>query len=167
MNSINIHPIFVHFPIAFLCLYTFFEVVRLPILTRQSWWIPVKSVLLFAGMIGGFAALETGELAESGFEGTTTMTTIRLHETFANAAIYVYGILAILYVIEWLHQTDALKQLPLTLQKAWKFLEAPLLIVGSLAGFMLITITGALGGAIVYGPDVDPVVSFIYHLFLQ
>ena len=35
----------------------------------------------------------------------------------------------------------------------------------ALVGIVVITITGALGGAIVYGPEVDPIVSVIYHLF--
>jgi hypothetical protein len=30
---------------------------------------------------------------------------------------------------------------------------------------ILVTIVGALGGALVYGPEVDPVVSVVYHLF--
>ena len=32
-------------------------------------------------------------------------------------------------------------------------------------GFRIPVITGALGAAIVYGPDADPIVSFIYGLF--
>ncbi|MFA4887422.1 MAG: hypothetical protein WC595_04365, partial [Candidatus Nanoarchaeia archaeon] len=37
-------------------------------------------------------------------------------------------------------------------------------IILSLIGLMLITITGALGGSIVYGTDTDPVVKLIYKI---
>jgi len=35
----------------------------------------------------------------------------------------------------------------------------------ALIGAVCLTITGALGGAMVYGPTSDPFVSFIYTLF--
>ncbi len=35
----------------------------------------------------------------------------------------------------------------------------------ALIGIVGITITGTLGGAMVHGPEVDPFVSFVYHLF--
>ena len=37
----------------------------------------------------------------------------------------------------------------------------------ALLGLIAITITGGLGGAIVYGKDVDPIVSFIYKLTVK
>ena len=43
-------------------------------------------------------------------------------------------------------------------------LESFIVALAALAGLIAISITGALGGAIVYGPDVDPVVSLVYHL---
>lgn len=35
------------------------------------------------------------------------------------------------------------------------------------AGLLLITLTGALGGIIAYGPDIDPVASFVYRLLFR
>jgi len=35
----------------------------------------------------------------------------------------------------------------------------------ALLGLVLIIITGGLGAAIVYGPNVDPFVNFIYSIF--
>lgn len=82
----NIHPLFVHFPIGILVLYTAFEFARLKFITKQQFYIPLKSIL---AILGTAAAL----------------------------------------------------------------------------GLVAITITGGLGASIVYGPDVDPVVHFIYSLF--
>ena len=39
-------------------------------------------------------------------------------------------------------------------------------VLVGLAGLALITITGALGGAIVRGPDVDPVARFVYNMII-
>lgn len=173
MESLNVHPIFVHFPIALLTLYAFFEIVRLPFIARQQWCFPLKAIMLFAGVLGGFAAMQTGEWAEDIFRGTPTMELVRLHSTFANATMWVYGILAVIYLMEWMRRGDVTPWLPSGMRKIWNHLvriettlfNAPLLMLGSLAGLVLITITGALGGAITYGPEVDPVVSFIYGLF--
>lgn len=171
MTSINVHPIFVHFPIALLTVYTLLEVVRFPIIKRQAWWFYVKSVLLIAGMLGGFAALQTGDLAEEGFRGTPTMTLVRIHSTYAAATMWVYGILALLYVIEWLDR-DVTNQsvrnsLTILLRIKNALFRPSILVLASIVGLVLVTITGALGGALVYGGDVDPVVSFFYHLLYR
>lgn len=173
METINIHPIFVHFPIALLTLYAIFEIVRLPVLMRQQWWFPVKAAFLFMGFLGGLASFQTGEWAEGAYRETSTMNLVELHSTFAEVTLWVYGVLAAVYLIEWLHRGNVPSRLPDGLQKIWGVLraieralfQAPFLILGSVAGLVLITITGALGGAITYGPDIDPVVSIIYHVF--
>jgi uncharacterized membrane protein len=172
----NIHPLFVHFPIALLVFYAILEIVRIPLLTRQAWYFGTKAVLLIGGLVGGFAALQTGELAEEAYQGTASMPLVELHSTFATAVMIVYGILAAIYLIQCGIRTDTGNRIPAFLRKAWGILEGvnqaifktPILILGSIAGLILITIVGALGGAIVYGPEVDPIVSFIYHLlFIQ
>ncbi len=171
----NIHPIFVHFPIALLTFYTLMEILRLPIFQRQTWWFYTKAVLLIAGTIGGFAAQQTGELAEEAFRGTPTMKLVELHSTYASATLWVFGILAALYVIEWIHRDRLAAHIPSSLQKIWNAIRsiesalfrAPILILAAIAGLCLVTITGALGGALVYGGDVDPVVSFIYNLLYK
>lgn len=175
MTTLNIHPLVVHFPIALLTVYTALEIFRLPVLTRQSWWHPTKTILLLIGTIGGLLALQTGDMAEDAYRGSPLRSLIELHSTFANASIIVYGILTASHVIAWVRMAGAEKAIPSYLQGIWSVLDGlekvifstPVLMLGALAGLVLITITGALGGAIVYGPDVDPIVSYIYHLFFQ
>lgn len=60
----NIHPLFVHFPIALLTVYAVAELLRFKRLTSQVWWWNVKTLLLGVGLLGGFATLQTGEIAE-------------------------------------------------------------------------------------------------------
>jgi len=42
----------------------------------------------------------------------------------------------------------------------------PVAIVLALAGLVAITVTGGLGGAIVYGPDADPFFKLVYHFIV-
>lgn len=169
----NVHPIFVHFPIALLVIFTLLEIIRLPILTRQQWWFGAKAVLLLAGVAGGFAALLSGNIAAEAYKGTSSVPLLRLHSNFAYATIIVYGILALSYLIQAGTVTKVGSRLSPTLKRPWAILEhinrfifnAPVLILAAVVGMILVTIVGALGGALVYGPDVDPVVSIIYHLF--
>lgn len=46
-------------------------------------------------------------------------------------------------------------------------LSNPLLVLLSLLGLCSLMITGALGGAITYGTDADPIVSIVYKLFVK
>ena len=60
----NIHPLFVHFPIALLLIYSIIKILPL-----QKWlpavaWKHIERALLFFGVLGAFAALSTGEIAE-------------------------------------------------------------------------------------------------------
>ncbi len=169
----NIHPLFVHFPVALLTVYALMELLRLPVLIRQQWYVPTKAVCLFVGLIGGFASLQTGEMAEEIYRGTTTMELVRLHSSFAWYTVYVYGCISLLYAIESFHRMNVSAYLPQGLRGVWtvfrrlqhSLFHALLLVPAAVTGLILLTITGALGGAIVYGPEVDPVVSVIYHLF--
>lgn len=169
----NVHPIFVHFPIALLTIYALMEIVRLPIFTRQPWWFYTKAVLLFVGVIAGKVAELTGNIAAEAYRGTSAQALVKMHETFAQASVFIFGVLAAAYLIAWGRHENIRAKLPAGLQKIWNALEAvertifcaPVLMLLALAGLMVITITGALGGALVYGPNVDPVVSFVYHLF--
>lgn len=168
----NIHPIFVHFPIALLSIYTLMEIVNLKILRTQHWWFHTKAVLLFLGTIGGGVALLTGKMAEDAYRGTPTMALVHLHSTYAQLTVWVFGVLSALYIIAWLHQELNIEKLPDIIQTIGNILihvetalfRSALLIPASIIGLALIIITGALGGALVYGPDVDPIVSAIYHL---
>lgn len=160
----NIHPLFVHFPIALLTVYAALEIVRLPVLTRQSWYRPVKAVLLFAGFLGGMVSLQTGEIAEEAFHGTSTMRVVEVHSLFANITMWIYGILSASYLLRWI--SDAKPGFLAPLMKLERLLfSVPVLVLGAIAGLCALTVTGALGGALVYGPNADPIVSVIYHLF--
>ena len=174
----NIHPFFVHFPIALLAVYSllelgsyFFSSVR-----RQVWVFPVKAFLLFAGVLAALVALATGGIAEDLIEGTARSYILEVHSPFAGATTLLYVILAASYTVRifqmkgWGNQLFGSNRflapiLRLKERLAHIILDTALLWILALLALIGMMVTGALGAAIVYGPDIDPAVSFVYHLF--
>jgi len=168
----DVHPMVVHFPIAMLVFYSLFEAIPQRWIARwKSSCTSIKLAFLFLGTITSWLALSTGEVAEERVGETVLVDT---HALFANATSWIFSILAVAYL--WsavLRPFLQKKNLPLPRiidtilnRLTGIILFRPLVIILSLAGLVAITITGALGGAIVYGPDIDPFVSFFYHLLI-
>lgn len=162
----NFHPLFVHFPIAFLCFYSVLEILRIPVLTRQQYYFPLKAILLLAGVAGAFVSLQTGEVAEHALQDASLHDLVETHSLFANVTTYLYAFAAACYLIAWI----GAQRVPSAVRNAWSAAErvarwiisgwaAPVLAAVSFASMLVV---GALGGALVYGPDVDPVVRMIY-----
>lgn len=179
--DVNIHPLLVHFPIALLVTYSVLELgaYLLPALRRQAWVSPVKTFLLFAGVLAAFVALVTGGMAEEIIEEAgrgRVSPIVETHSSFATATTLLYLILAAAYLVRIFDEKGWRARIVGTnnfLAQIWNFkkrfwyavLNTPLLPLLALLALVSITITGALGAAIVYGPNVDPFVSLIYHLF--
>lgn len=176
----NIHPLVVHFPIALLIVYTLCEIVRFRAVQAKPFWFYLKAFLVIVGSVAAIVTLQTGELAEealreSGNAGGPNPL-IEAHSLFANIATWVYAFIALMYVIAWIHREKPnffasfhfLSVRWLFVRKVGRVLfSAPVLIVLALVGLVAISVTGALGGAIVYGKDFDPFAAFVYNLFVQ
>ena len=176
----NIHPLFVHFPIGLLVVYSVLELGAycLPALRRQLWVFPAKAFLLFVGVLAAFAALVTGGLAAEGLEGDSVLSPlIEIHAPFAALTTALYLVIAAAYLNRVFDRNGWFNRIVETngfLAWGWNakkylahlILDTPLLSALALLALVGMTVTGALGAAIVYGPDIDPFVSFIYHLFV-
>ncbi|HYF04610.1 MAG TPA: DUF2231 domain-containing protein [Patescibacteria group bacterium] len=166
----NLHPVVVHYPIALLTIYSLLELLRFKKLTQWQRWFFIKAFLLILGSLSTFAALQTGEIAETLFQPDDRV--VRMHENFATASTWIYGILALSYLIRLLQYFYATH---LAGYKTWPQLvrinqivfSAPVLILLALGGLACLLITGALGGAMVLGPNSDPVGSFIYSWLIK
>ncbi len=179
----NLHPIFVHFPIALLTLYTLCELLRFKKIKAQPAWFYLKAVLVICGTAGATVALFTGSEAKMAVltgvvnvQVANPRMVINLHETWAKGASLIYLLLAAGYAVAWLNRFNLIGYLPGKILKwIWQFatkiqkllIETNLVIILSVAGLIAITIAGALGGSIVYGPNTDPVVQFIYKFIVQ
>ena len=168
----NLHPLIVHFPIAFLTLYAVLELLRFRQLTALSFWFHLKAVLVILGTISAIVALQTGELIEDMFRGTDLQSVLDYHSALANAATDVFAFLALCYIVRWADMEGIEKRMPTRLSRLWKgLLRISMATLGTffapliaLIGLILMVFVGALGAVMVYGPDVDPAVRIIYNL---
>jgi uncharacterized membrane protein len=176
----NLHPIFVHFPIALLTVYAIMELIRFKKVMRQPYWFYSKALFLMIGGLGALAALYTGDMAKAAVRSGEFMVAIpnfdqvvRMHENFADLTVGIFGILAACYLFLWMQRynfSSFAKKIGLL--PVWNFLlilahffvETPFVIFMALAGLICVTITGGLGGIMVYGPGADPFFGFVYHL---
>lgn len=175
----NIHPIFVHFPIALLTIYAVLEWLRFKKLLNWSPFFYIKLVFVVLGSIASYAALITGGIAEEAFAGTPIAKIVEIHSNWAAYTIGIFSVLAVAYLVRWIEKDYPAAVLKINSNKVsgviWKVLsylselvQKPfVLVILSIIGLISVTITGALGGSIVYGNDVDPVVRFIYKFLVK
>jgi uncharacterized membrane protein len=170
---LNVHPVLVHFPIGLLTIYALVELTRIRRIQEHPHTFTLKAFLLVTGALSLAATYQSGELIESAFAAGDLELLVERHATFALASYVIFAVLAIGYFIK-----SALRLWP---EKSfWKTLFGASLsrLAHSITskyiapcfaffGLIALTITGALGGAIVHGPEIDPAVSFIYHLFVR
>lgn len=165
--SYNIHPIFVHFPIALLCLYSFIKIVPFEYWFPKVSWKQIQRVLLVCGVLGAFAALSTGETAEHLTRPDRNL--VEMHSLFAALATTFFSILLAAEVISFLN----IKIIPswnnIKVTKVTGWLEKILtnrIVSGILAflGLIAISITGLLGGVMVYGTTADPIAPFVLKI---
>lgn len=170
----NIHPLLVHFPIAFLVLYSFLELISTKKLSDKIWLLNTKAILVIAGFIGGLLAASSGEAIEDNFPDLHNL--IETHSFWAGTTNAVFGVIAVLYLIKILSVNNVFNfKLESILNKIWVLIQKIsyyilnnrfIIVLAIIVGFVAVTITGALGAAIVYGPDIDPIVKFIYNLVM-
>jgi len=174
----NIHPLFVHFPIGLLVVYSVLEIGAYvwPTLRRQTWVFPVKTFLLFAGVLAAFAALVTGGIAEDLIETNPRAFILAVHSPIATVTTLFYIILAAAYTVRLFDQKGwgniivgnnsfLIRILNLKRYLSSLVLDTWVLPVLAFLALVGMTVTGALGAAIVYGPNADPFISFVYHIF--
>lgn len=163
----NIHPIIVHFPIAFLVIWSFCEILPVSRWFKSVNWQPIKNLLVLVGFLGGWVSQITGEQAEH-LVGRSQI--VETHSFFAGASMFIFGIFAFEFVILFLKTKfiDLYSRLgfvskiidwclDLLQNKLFRFILA-------LLGLIAIFITGLLGGVLVYGPTADPLAPFVLKI---
>ncbi len=164
----NLHPIFVHFPIALLAIYS-----AIKILPMRKWlpkvaWGDIERILLVIGTLGTFAALATGDTAKHLFQPNRQL--VGAHSDFAVIATLLYSALLLGEILAYIARRPAwLEKLGKTVSAVIVGLQ-PILFEGwvpkfiALIAFIALAITGLLGGAIVYGATADPFVPVVLKL---
>ncbi len=163
----NIHPLFVHFPIALLFVYSVLRIVPLKRWFPTIAWREIEFTFLALGVMGAFVALSTGETAEHLVRPTHTL--VEAHSFFATLATWMYGLLLSGEILAFLNKKYIPKLLPGSIAKLTLFLERLLTkrvvsLILALCGIVAISLTGLLGGVLVYGVTADPIAGTVLKI---
>jgi len=155
----NIHPIFVHFPIALLFIYSLIKILPVKRIFPKIQWKDVERILLTCGVIGAFFALSTGEAAEHLVRPNHQL--VEMHALFASASTWLYGALLVNEFFEIVRSSKYFKSIPSAVQHIMVFINQifanrAFVVCIAILGLVCICITGMLGGIITYGTTADP-----------
>ena len=164
----NIHPIFVHFPIALLFIYSIIKILPFKKWLPKIAWDDICFVVLIVGVLGAFMALSTGDTAEHLSKANHHL--INIHATFASISTWLYVALLLGEISHFFNQSKLAEKVSLLkFKKVTAFCEK--LFYGklfskivSLVALLFITLTGMLGGIIVYGVSADPFASTLLKI---
>ncbi len=168
----DLHPIFVHFPIAFFTLYSALEIIPWSKLQEKVEYFWLKFGILIAGVLSAPVTLMSGDAASEGFEVGKLSRLVETHEALAQLTVIVYVVILVLSGarILTLINHPLIANQP-TVNKFVTLLnkinQRYVLAILALIGLILITVTGALGGAIAFGLGVDPLADYFYKLLVN
>lgn len=164
----DLHPLVVHFPIAMLFVWSVIEIVR-----PQKWipavsWGSVQVVMLGVGFFGALAALITGDIAAEGLQNEI----VDVHETVAQITTFIYAVfvvdMALPFVLRVLVRIlpEGLYAMCVRVARIVESIMQRSFVrrMGALLGVIFLTLTGMLGGAMVYGPNADPLTPYVLTL---
>ena len=163
----NIHPIFVHFPIAFLMAYSLLVIFPFRRWFPKIAWRHVEMVLLFAGVVAAFAANLTGEVAEHLTRPNQKL--VETHATFALISLWAYGLILAGEILTILSSVVIPKRSIPVLDSIMSPVHKVLTInfvtkLLAVVGLIAIFITGLLGGVMVYGTSADPLAGLVLKI---
>jgi len=163
----NIHPLFVHFPIALLLVYSAIKILPLTKYLPGVAWKHIERALLVFGVLGAFASMSTGEIAEHLVKPNQNL--VETHAAFASASTWIYAILLLGEVLLVLHTYILSKITNAQVLKIIDFVEkittnSTLSKVLAFVGIITISITGLLGGVMVYGVTADPLAPIVLKI---
>lgn len=164
----NIHPIFVHFPIALLFIYSLIKIFPFKKWFPRVSWKHIEILLLVVGVLGAFVAIYTGEIAKH-LVNPSSRQLVRMHSLFATTSTWFYGLLLLGEILYFFNPLIIPKLKSLKATSAFLFIQKILnnIFVSkglAILGIIAISVTGLLGGVIVYGPYADPFAQIVLNL---
>ncbi len=169
----NIQPILFNFPITFFLVYTILEVVRVQRLSKKPFLFHLKATFVLIAFFLSVPAIISGLTLDNNYYFSSQL--IEVHNFFIIVSSLVYLSIAAAYSIEWAEESKRIRGLCTGINKIGlllcKFstyvLSAPMIVTLALMGISSVICAQAIGIAIVFGPLVNPFVSFVSKLFLR
>lgn len=163
----NLHPLFVHFPVALLFLYSIIKIIPFKKYFPKVSWKHIELLLLVVGVAGALVAIYTGGIARHLINPDRQL--VGAHSLFATIATWLYGILLaseLLPIVDpWIiarSKSEKFNKLVLFKERVW---TSPLVSnTLALLGLIAISVTGLLGGVMVYGVSADPLAGIVLNL---
>jgi len=171
MFNYNIHPLVVHFPIAFLFVYAIIKILPMSRWFPKVAWMQIERVLLLVGVLGAFAALATGDTAERIIHPNRAL--VDAHSNFGSISTWIFGAMLFGEIIKMLNAYLAAHLMTLEnyvfVRKTLFWIERifsnrAVSIILAVTGLVCISITGLLGGVIADGLTADPVAPLVLKL---
>ncbi len=164
--SSNYHLLIVHFPIVFAILYGVMEIISFiwghNLIRKQ-----IIGWIALLGFISSIVAQQTGEMIKHANLWTTDQNKlIEIHSALSNVIVWIFGIALVSYAIEFVlangTRVGLSAKVGVYLVRAKMFFGSKILrLLLGLSSIAVITAVGALGGAIAFGCDVDPVAKLL------
>jgi hypothetical protein len=129
-------------------------------------WRDIERVLLVVGVIGAFVANSTGEIAEQIARPDHNL--VEMHALFASMSTWFYGLLLLGELVAFINPFVLKWNLPKT-SGLLTFIQNILInktisITLAILGFIAISVTGLLGGVMVFGTTADPIADVVLQI---
>jgi uncharacterized membrane protein len=170
--SYNIHPIFVHFPVALLFVYSIIKILPLKKWFPSVAWHDIERALLLVGVCGAFGALATGDTAEHLTHPNRQL--VNMHSTFGALTTWIYGGLLIGELSAFINARISDPRYALFAR--YRFVVKLLIVLEhvfcnrtfsailALLALVALSITGLLGGVLAYGLTADPFAGYVVSM---
>ncbi len=149
-----------HFPVALLFIYSIIKIFPFQKWISSVAWKQFERACLVIGTLGAFAAGLTGEIAKHLIK-TQNRHLIGVHSSFAQVTTFVYCLILLGEVASFLNSKYPHILLAFTEKILCNKIFSKIL---ALVGLVGITVTGLLGGVIVYGATADPFANIVLKI---
>ena len=169
----DLHPMIVHTPIAFLTVYAVLEILTcISRLRKSHTFFVIKFFLLAVGSIGSLVAVASGENAQNLNQEFLNQGILHKHGEYAEMTRNIFAVLSFVYLTMITSMYPKVKgyvsKLSRKLSRAFDcvgkfFIQYyVLVIILAITGLITVSITGALGGGLVFGKNAkDPFIKFV------
>jgi len=178
----NFHVLVIHFPIVFAIMYGLIETISFFKKERSGFLHQAGGWTTLFGLASTLVAQQTGSMIRRAVQWSAQQKQlIRTHSNLSNLLVWIFCIALAGYLIDWtLANQDMLRRYFANKPALSKILEIKISLLAKVQPFLssralrfalgvsaviIVSIVGALGGAVAFGCKVDPLASYLCTFF--